>query len=83
MYLGSGEGNQDFFSFADMMSVALAGGQFDLERFIRRGLDMLNPAAELEQEPNMPAGHMAAMFNARGPNFNCLTACAGQQSGGG
>ena len=31
---------------------------------------------ELEQEPNMPAGHMAAMFNAQGPNFNCLTACA-------
>ena len=24
----------------------------------------------------MPAGHMAAMFDARGPNFNCLTACA-------
>jgi 3-oxoacyl-[acyl-carrier-protein] synthase II len=76
VYLGSGEGSQDFFSFADMMSVALANGQFDLERFIKRGLDMLNPAAELEQEPNMPAGHMAAMFDARGPNFNCLTACA-------
>ena len=76
VYLGSGEGSQDFFSFADMMSVALAKGQFDLERFIKRGLDMLNPAAELEQEPNMPAGHMAAMFDARGPNFNCLTACA-------
>ena len=24
----------------------------------------------------MPAGHVAAMFDARGPNFNCLTACA-------
>lgn len=76
VYLGSGEGSQDFFSFADMMAVALANGSFDLERFIKRGLDMLNPAAELEQEPNMPAGHMAAMFDARGPNFNCLTACA-------
>jgi 3-oxoacyl-[acyl-carrier-protein] synthase II len=24
----------------------------------------------------MPAGHLAAMFNAQGPNANCLTACA-------
>ena len=31
--------------------------------------------AELEQEPNMPAGHLAAAFNAQGPNSNCLTAC--------
>ena len=76
VYLGSGEGSQDFFSFADMMAAALQEGTFDLHRFIKRGLETLNPAAELEQEPNMPAGHMAAMFDARGPNFNCLTACA-------
>ena len=54
----------------------MAAGPFDLERFIKRGLELLNPAVELEQEPNMPAGHVAAMFDARGPNFNCLTACA-------
>ncbi len=24
----------------------------------------------------MPAGHLAGMFNAQGPNINCLTACA-------
>ena len=24
----------------------------------------------------MPAGHLAGMFNAQGPNANCLTACA-------
>lgn len=76
VYLGSGEGSQDFFSFADMMAAALATGSFNVERFIQRGLELLNPAIELEQEPNMPAGHVAAMFDARGPNFNCLTACA-------
>ncbi|NLX53789.1 MAG: beta-ketoacyl-[acyl-carrier-protein] synthase family protein [Planctomycetaceae bacterium] len=76
VYLGSGEGSQDFFSFADMMAAALTTGSFDVERFIQRGLELLNPAVELEQEPNMPAGHVAAMFDARGPNFNCLTACA-------
>ena len=24
----------------------------------------------------MPAAHLASLFNAQGPNFNCLTACA-------
>src|SRR5207344_2269537 len=36
----------------------------------------LHPMAELEQEPHMPAAHLASMFNAQGPNYNCLTACA-------
>jgi 3-oxoacyl-[acyl-carrier-protein] synthase II len=76
VYLGSGEGSQDFFSFAKMMTAALENGSFDLDRFIEVGLDILNPSLELEQEPNMPAGHLASMFDARGPNFNCLTACA-------
>lgn len=76
VYLGSGEGNQDFLTFTKMMTAALAGGQYDASEFIARGLATLNPAIELEQEPSMPAAHLAAMFNAQGPNFNCLTACA-------
>lgn len=76
VYLGSGEGSQDFFSFTRMMAAALADGEFNLNQFIQCGLDTLNPTLELEQEPNMPAGHLAHMFNAQGPNFNCLTACA-------
>ena len=55
----------------------LSGGEgFDLARFTRKGLETLHPLAELEQEPNMPAGHVASLFNAQGPNINCLTACA-------
>ena len=76
IYLGSGEGNQDFLTFTRMMAAALEDGEYDVAKFIARGLEMLNPAAELEQEPNMPAAHLAAMFNAQGPNYNCLTACA-------
>jgi 3-oxoacyl-[acyl-carrier-protein] synthase II len=30
----------------------------------------------MEQEPGMSASHLAELFDARGPNFNCLTACA-------
>ena len=76
IYLGSGEGNQDFSTFTKMMAAALESGEYDAAKFIARGLAVLNPAKELEQEPNMPAAHLAAMFNAQGPNFNCLTACA-------
>jgi 3-oxoacyl-[acyl-carrier-protein] synthase II len=77
VYMGSGEGNQDFMSFASMMAESLdADGNLDLVKFTRAGLDTLNPVMELEQEPNMPVGHIASMFNAQGPNANCLTACA-------
>jgi 3-oxoacyl-[acyl-carrier-protein] synthase II len=76
IYLGSGEGQQDFHCFARMMTSALRQGEFDLALFTKAGLEWLHPTIELEQEPNMPAGHLAALFNAQGPNANCLTACA-------
>lgn len=76
VYLGSGEGQQDFDCFARMMTSALHGQEFDLALFTKAGLEWLHPTIELEQEPNMPAGHLAALFNAQGPNANCLTACA-------
>ena len=76
VYLGSGEGNQDFGTFSRMMVAALSTGTYDVKRFIAAGIDLLDPAKELEQEPNMPAAHLATRFNAQGPNFNCLTACA-------
>jgi len=76
VYLGAGEGSQDFNSFTKMMTAALEDGPFDLAKFTKAGMEILNPTVELEQEPNMPAGHLAAMFNAQGPNVNCLTACA-------
>jgi 3-oxoacyl-[acyl-carrier-protein] synthase II len=77
VYLGSGEGNQDFNCFAQMMVASLdESGNLDIAKFTRKGLEMLVPEIEIEQEPNMPVGHLAAMFNAQGPNANCLTACA-------
>jgi 3-oxoacyl-[acyl-carrier-protein] synthase II len=76
VYLGAGEGQQDFESFARMMTAAMQGGQLDIARFVQEGIKSLDPQLELEQEPNMPAGYLAAMFDAQGPNSNCLTACA-------
>ncbi len=76
IYLGSGEGQQDFQSFTTMMTAAIEGDSLDVARFMKLGLERLHPVAEVEQEPNMPAGHLAGLFNAQGPNVNCLTACA-------
>ena len=76
VYLGAGEGRQDFFNFSDMMVAAVKDGELSLKAFVEKGLEILDPKAELEQEPNMPVGYLAGMFNAQGPNVNCLTACA-------
>jgi 3-oxoacyl-[acyl-carrier-protein] synthase II len=76
VYTGSGEGPQDFDRFTQMMVTALDGGRFEVAKFIRKGIETLHPVNEMEQEPNMPAGHLAGLFGAQGPNINCLTACA-------
>lgn len=76
VYLGAGEGQQDFLTFMQMIAQAQRDGELDLEVFTRLGLEQLDAQQELEQEPNMPAGHLASLFNAQGPNLNCLTACA-------
>ncbi|MFK7819212.1 MAG: beta-ketoacyl-ACP synthase II [Planctomycetaceae bacterium] len=76
VYLGAGEGQQDFNLFMSMIAAAQDNGQVDLAEFTKRCLEELNPQYEMELEPNMPAGHLASLFNAQGPNLNCLTACA-------
>jgi len=78
VYLGSGEGQQDFENFSRMMAAGLSGGRTELDvvEFTRTGLEVLHPMLEMEQEPNMPAAHLASLFDAQGPNANCLTACA-------
>jgi 3-oxoacyl-[acyl-carrier-protein] synthase II len=76
IYLGSGEGQQDFDHFTQMMVGAIEGSTLSYAKFTEIGLKILDPLSELEQEPNMPSGHLAALFNAQGPNVKCLTACA-------
>ncbi|MDR1924332.1 MAG: beta-ketoacyl-[acyl-carrier-protein] synthase family protein [Planctomycetaceae bacterium] len=79
VYTGAGEGEQDFDNFTKMVLASVDGnpnGEFDMGKFIKRGVEILDPIKELEQEPHMPAAHLAAMFQAFGPNANCLTACS-------
>ena len=76
VYLGSGEGQQDFPSFVGLVHRSTRQGKVDTSVFTSRGLTDLHAIRESEQEPGTPAGHLASVFGARGPNANCLTACA-------
>jgi 3-oxoacyl-[acyl-carrier-protein] synthase II len=76
VYLGAGEGQQDFGRFMQILCSSRRGSEVDLEAFTRAGLQFFDPQVEIQQEPNVPAGILASLFNAQGPNLNCLTACA-------
>ncbi len=81
IYLGGGEGPLDFAPFAQA-AVAGCGAEagettpLDTVRWAKRAMELLDANNELEQEPNLAGGHLAAYFNAQGPSLNTLTACA-------
>ncbi len=76
VYLGSGEGQQDFPRFVRLVKETSHEGRVDTAEFTRLGIHELHPIREAEQEPGTPSGHLASVFGAQGPNANCLTACA-------
>jgi 3-oxoacyl-[acyl-carrier-protein] synthase II len=77
IYLGSGEGQHDFFRFVDLVHRSTGpDGKVDAAAFLRQGIKSLHPTKESEQEPGSPAAHLASVFGANGPNSTCLTACA-------
>jgi 3-oxoacyl-[acyl-carrier-protein] synthase II len=78
VYLGGGEGPIDFDNF---VSAAIAGWNpekraLDATRWAEIAGAQLTAVKEFEQDPNCAACHIACHFNAQGPNFNTLTACA-------
>ncbi len=78
IYLGAGEGSVDNSVFFD----AIVQGwdnenhQMDWDKWAETAFGKMTAACELEQEPNMPAAHVAVLTGARGPTRSCLTACA-------
>ncbi|MFN8705296.1 MAG: beta-ketoacyl synthase N-terminal-like domain-containing protein, partial [Planctomyces sp.] len=59
VYLGAGEGQQDFMQFMSLISETQHDGEVDLQQFTHRFLQSMNPRFELELEPNMPAAHLS------------------------
>ncbi len=76
VYLGSGEGQADFPRFVDLVNQSTVDGRVDTRQFTGAGMRSLDSLLESEQEPGTPAGHLAAVFGARGANLSCLTACS-------
>lgn len=78
IYLGSGEGVLDVPAYVE----AAIGGwdaearEVDTAKWTPLAHELMNFRREVEQEPNMPMAHIAMEFNAQGPAYNCLTACA-------
>lgn len=76
VYLGAGEGQQNFTGIMGLTAAASKEGEFDQRKFVELGLQELDGEVEVQQEPNMTSGHVASCFDIQGPNLNCLTACA-------
>jgi 3-oxoacyl-[acyl-carrier-protein] synthase II len=78
IYLGSGEGIQDFHHLITLIAHSLQEGTLKIHEaeFIQGGLKEFSAEREYEQELHTTTGHVAGYFQLEGPNFNCLTACA-------
>ena len=75
IYLGCGEPFEDFTRFTQLVCSSSEQGRYQPANFTRTALRIFDPDSEREFEPNVPASHLAALFDAQGPNVNCIAAC--------
>jgi 3-oxoacyl-[acyl-carrier-protein] synthase II len=78
VYLGCGEGIQDFHHLIYLIGQNYRDDTRDVDPvgFVKGGLASFHPGREYEQELHTAPAHLADYFNLGGPNYNCLTACA-------
>jgi 3-oxoacyl-[acyl-carrier-protein] synthase II len=78
IYLGSGEGIQDFYHLTALVAQYYnpQDRSMDTVGFASGALRDFHAAREAEQELHTTAGRVAEHFALDGPNFTCLTACA-------
>jgi 3-oxoacyl-[acyl-carrier-protein] synthase II len=78
IYLGSGEGSIDFDNYvlANLTGWDAATQKVSAARWAPVAIERMDALREIEQEPFMPLSHLAMEFDAQGPAYNCLTACA-------
>jgi len=92
VYLGCGETFPDFQQFGQLLSHAFEGEEFELDRFLDGAQDAARkPATERgnganagrlaaylrgRHDPDMIPAYLAGLFDAQGPNANCIAACA-------
>lgn len=78
LYLGAGEGTLDFENYvkSNLAGWDAENRNLDGKAWAQTATAVMEATREIEQEPNMPLAHLAMEFNAQGPAYNCLTACA-------
>jgi 3-oxoacyl-[acyl-carrier-protein] synthase II len=78
VYLGTGEGTQDFHTLLGMVACSYQpdSRSLDAVRMASIGLREYHQGREYEQELHTPPAHLADHFVLEGPNYGCLTACA-------
>ncbi len=78
VYLGSGEGIQDFHKLVYLIAQNYndATREVDAAAFVRGAIERFHKEREYEQELHTTPAHLADYFDLEGPNYNCLTACA-------
>ncbi|MCI0702632.1 MAG: beta-ketoacyl-[acyl-carrier-protein] synthase family protein [Planctomycetia bacterium] len=78
VYLGSGEGTEDFTSLATSTATFTAPGErtADIRQAVGLLFKRLNGPQEAEQEMFSPSGYLADAFALDGPFASCQTACA-------
>jgi 3-oxoacyl-[acyl-carrier-protein] synthase II len=83
IYLGCGEGIQDFEGLVAAIAKTYQPEKRLVESgsFVAAAMTHLHGEREAEQEMHTTAGHLAAHFGLEGPNYSCLTACAAGSQG--
>lgn len=78
VYVGAGEGSLDYkpFDATNLLGWNASTRTVDSVAWARAGAALMNPRAELEQEPSAALTHLVHAFGCRGPSSNCMTACA-------
>src|SRR5205807_4781934 len=79
VYLGCGEGIQDFVHMVSLTARCYQPEDRSLNTvtFGRIGMqNYFHREREYEQEPHTAPARLAQVFDLQGPNYNCLTACA-------
>jgi 3-oxoacyl-[acyl-carrier-protein] synthase II len=78
VYLGCGEGSEDFPVLITSAAKAAdeSGFKVDFGKFAGLMVRHLDSERERQLEMHTPAGHLANEFDLCGPNLSCLTACA-------
>lgn len=77
VYLGSGEGAEDFPALINSIAAATSPeGTVDPAAFTRAIFPVLDRKREPELEMHTSVGHLGTIFALDGPNIACQTACA-------